>query len=494
MFNFLRVLLASFFLFSSVAFANYFIPPTSFTSSQRGADGSFGSISSAHSASIEAWKSNYPREAGCATFTPPSYKGGVWGSSIGGCAGGGFGYYPNCPSGSSFDNTKAMCQVTQCPTSTIPNKLTGVCEPEPTNCEVGEITSHLFPSKKFGDFYVTLAPQQMCQNSCVVNQVTTSSGTKGCIPFVEGRYCYAQFSVTDEKCEANDDLPQAPQVDESTAIDPKDEDQEDGTNSSNCSLVVDQEGRHVYNCNPPPEQGNCPDGWLLGADGSTCYRDPNADKDPEAGDGGSTGEGGEGEGGSSGGGETGGGEGSEGGDKQGDVLKKFDENNKLLADIKKAIQDKPVGGGGAGGGDGSHNNPDKDKGSVSGGDGCDSEPTCVGDVIQCAILAQNHKSRCEAKELADFEKHKDDISSLFQGEEFQIPVGEDIEVESFLTGHTRWLPSNCPRPERVTLGTNGQSLSLSYDPMCKLANSISPLIIILATLFATVYIGRSSGS
>ena len=114
----------------------------------------------------------------------------------------------------------------------------GEPEPEPTKCEVGEITSHLFPSKKFGDFYVTLAPQQMCQNSCVVNQVTTSSGTKGCIPFVEGRYCYAQFSVTDEKCDVNDDLPQAPQVDESTAIDPKDEDQEDGTNSNNCTLVA----------------------------------------------------------------------------------------------------------------------------------------------------------------------------------------------------------------------------------------------------------------
>ena len=382
-----------------------------------------------------------------------------------------------------------------CNEGTHYNSQTGECvspEPEPTKCEVGEITSHLFPTKNFDGFYVTLAPQQMCQNSCVVNQVTTSSGTKGCIPFAEGRYCFAQFAVTDEKCDVNDDLPQAPQIDENTAIDPKDEDQEDGTKAEHCVLYTDSEGRQSYKCNPPPEQGHCPDGWLVGADGSTCYRDPGTG-DPNTGggnDGGSTGEGG---GGNDGGSTGEGGEGSEGGDKQGDVLKKFDENNKLLADIKKAIQDKPVGGGGAGGGDGSHNNPDKDKGSVSGSDGCDSEPTCVGDVIQCAILAQNHKSRCEAKELADFEKHKDDISSLFQGEEFQIPVGEDIEVESFLTGHTRWLPSNCPRPERVTLGTNGQSLSLSYDPMCKLANSVSPLIIILATLFATVYLGRSSG-
>lgn len=388
-----------------------------------------------------------------------------------------------------------------CPPNTNYNKNNGECvtdpdpepepEPEPNKCEVGEITSHLFPTKNFDGFYVTLAPQQMCQNSCVVNQVTTSSGTKGCIPFAEGRYCFAQFAVTDEKCDVNDDLPQAPQIDENAAIDPKDEDQEDGTKSEHCVLYTDSEGRQSYKCNPPPEQGHCPDGWLVGADGSTCYRDPGTG-DPNTGggnDGGSTGEGG---GGNDGGSTGEGGEGSEGGE-QGDVLKKFDENNKLLADIKKAIQDKPVGGGGAGGGDGSHNNPDKDKGSVSGGDGCDSEPTCVGDVIQCAILSQNHKSRCEAKELADFQKHKDDISSLFEGEEFQIPVGEDIEVESFLTGHTRWLPSNCPRPERVTLGTNGQSLSLSYDPMCKLANSLSPLIIILATLFATVYIGRSSG-
>ena len=465
MFNFIRLFFFSIVFFSSSAYAqNYYW------------EGKSGAI---YSSPVEACKSlaTYSDGSLYSDWFAHKKTETTWGCRF---SSGAFGYGDVHRKGNS------------CPQNTEYDSETGECvtpEPEPTKCEVGEITSHLFPSKKFGDFYVTLAPQQMCQNSCVVNQVTTSSGTKGCIPFAQGRYCYAQFSVTDEKCDVNDDLPQAPQVDESTAIDPKDEDQEDGTNSNNCTLVVDQEGRHVYNCNPPPEQGNCPDGWLLGADGSTCYRDPNADKDPEAGDGGSDGS----DGGS-------GGEGGDGNDKDGDkdkqgaeVLKRFDENNKLLGEIKKAIQDKPVGGGGAGGGDGSHNNPDKDKGSVSGGDGCDSEPTCVGDVIQCAILAQNHKSRCEAKELADFEKHKDDISNLFEGDEFQLHAGEDIEVESFLTGHSRWLPSNCPRPERVTLGTNGQSLSLSYDPMCKLANSISPLIIILATLFATVYIGRSSG-
>lgn len=171
------------------------------------------------------------------------------------------------------------------------------------------------------------------------------------------------------------------------------------------------------------------------------------------------------------------------------ISDKVGQGNGLLGDILQAIKDKPVGGGGGGDGEG-----DGEESSVAGGDLCDAPPVCTGDAVQCAILAQEFKIRCDAEDLNDFEKHQDKIENLFNDPKFELKDTETVEVESFITGHTRWLSSTCPADEQMNLTLNGgRSFSLSYQPLCNAADAISPLIVIIATLMATIYIGRSAG-
>jgi len=174
------------------------------------------------------------------------------------------------------------------------------------------------------------------------------------------------------------------------------------------------------------------------------------------------------------------------------ISDKVDKGNGLLGDILQAINDKPVGGGGGsnnGDGDG-----EGDESTVTGGDACDSPPVCTGDAVQCAILAQEFKRRCDAEDLNDFEKHKDKIDTLLEGDNFELNDTEVVEVESFIAGQARWLPSTCPSDEQMSLRLNGgRTFSLSYEPLCSAAGSLSPLIVIIATLMATLYVGRGSG-
>ena len=173
------------------------------------------------------------------------------------------------------------------------------------------------------------------------------------------------------------------------------------------------------------------------------------------------------------------------------ILDSAKAGNALLGDILQAINDKPVGGGGGGSGDGEG---EGEESIVTGGDLCDSPPVCTGDAVQCAILAQEFKIRCDAEDLNDFEKHKDKIENLFDDPKFELKESDEVEVESFITGHTRWLSSTCPADEQMSLRLNGgRTFSLSYQPLCNAADAISPLIIIIATLMATIYIGRSAG-
>ena len=39
----------------------------------------------------------------------------------------------------------------------------------------------------------------------------------------------------------------------------------------------------------------------------------------------------------------------------------------------------------------------------------------------------------------------------------------------------------------------GHSFQLKFDPMCSLAELLAPLVVIVATLFAALYVGRSFG-
>ncbi len=166
------------------------------------------------------------------------------------------------------------------------------------------------------------------------------------------------------------------------------------------------------------------------------------------------------------------------------IGEKIGESNSLLGDIKDAISSL----------DGPDEGEEEEKPSVTGGGSCDSPPVCNGDAVQCAILDQQYKTRCNAEDLYDYEKHKDQIDQLVTGSKFELQDTSIVEMSSFVTGHTRWLSSTCPADETMSLRTNGgRTFSLSYLPLCNAADAIAPLIVIIATLLATLYVGRGAG-
>lgn len=131
---------------------------------------------------------------------------------------------------------------------------------------------------------------------------------------------------------------------------------------------------------------------------------------------------------------------------------------------------------------------------ASGGGSCDAPPSCSGDAIDCAMLAEQHKTRCDAQEAGDFPKHKSEIEGLLTGDKFNLKADEEISAESFINSGTRFLPASCPADTNFSLSfAGGHSYALSYSPFCFFAESLSPLIVIAATLFAALYVGRAFG-
>ncbi|QLF94095.1 hypothetical protein HW090_13175 [Pseudomonas sp. ABC1] len=137
--------------------------------------------------------------------------------------------------------------------------------------------------------------------------------------------------------------------------------------------------------------------------------------------------------------------------------------------------------------------PKGDGGSAS-GMGCDQPLRCEGDAIQCAVLQQQKAARCEAKDFFDLDKNKGEINSFLDNEKFKpgdVAKGDSIQIPDFISNNTRFLPSSCPPP--IAINLSGRSLSFSYEPLCYIANLLSPLIVMLATVAATMYVGRSFG-
>jgi hypothetical protein len=219
---------------------------------------------------------------------------------------------------------------------------------------------------------------------------------------------------------------------------------------------------------PAPDDGD--DGGTGGGD--TGGGDTGGGDDGSGtGDGGSGGGTGGGSGGSSGGGSGGGGD-TGGGDTGGDT-----------------------GGGDTGGSTGGSTGGDDGAGNSAGGLACNQPLTCEGDPVQCAILRTQKDQLCSDLDGADFEGHKSDIESLFSGPDFQREADEEVTVPSFVTGITRFFPSNsCPADAAVSLSSfGGRTLKFSFEPICSFATALGPLIVIAATVFAALYVGRAFG-
>lgn len=403
-----------------------------------------------------------------------------------------------------------------CPVDQVYNPETGGCEPdEPDECEdLDSIRTWAPATKQYNGFWATNEPPSVCLNSCQYLS-GIDFGHSGCVVGGSTGYrCAVTYMPTGSSCTTGDGNDgsgdgggDGPDSDLPPEITPDTDDDEEP--DTDCRKFVNLDGSWGYDCSPKPdpdENNQCPAGYM--AQGDTCFRIPpdhpdyDPSKDPGAGDGGDGDSDGKG------------GDDKEDGDYAKDstvkdvdkTLKGIDGSIKsgnsqtagLLQGVIDAINNKPVGGGGGGGngdGDGDGDGEEDGEGEVSGGDTCDNPPVCTGDAIQCEIIKQQFTMRCDFEEAYDFEAHEQDIASAVEGDEFSLYESETpIEVSSFITGNARWLSGSCPQPEQINLRLNGgRAFNLSYEPLCQAADFISPLIVIIATVMATLYVGRSAG-
>lgn len=497
--NFLRILLFCFSLFTTSAFAA-FVQPDYFISSQSGVTGHFDSVSAAHTETVSAWKSAHWSAANCATFTSPSYSStsGTWLSVIGGCGGGGFQYIPSCPSGSSFNKVKAMCEVAECPVGTSPDS-NDECVPEPSQCEAGlKAGPYKFGAYvQAGGFMLEdpSPPTASCFSGCQYLLDFKNS----CYTGNSGNYCLRTYTSSGVTCDGSGDGtgsgssgdgdgPDAPPA-EPSEYDENGDPKPDPEEPYPCTKRTDAEGRQTLDCSPPRDDSHkCPNGYVW--TGTFCAKPPKPPTDPtdptdpsNPGDGGSDGSG------------------DEKGLAKDSTLKsiegkidttnskltgidgKLGASNTLLQGIKDAIGNIPGGGGG--------NNPGEGEGEeepkVANGLGCSQDLDCSGDPIQCATLRINKEHLCQTQLTAEAEQQ---IKSVFEGEENQLETKE-VSVDSVFTdglNASRWLPSTCPTPESVTVF--GRSYSISWQPLCTFASALSALIVAMASIFFIVYLGK----
>ncbi len=349
----------------------------------------------------------------------------------------------SCPNGGTYDATTGSC----------------ITPPESDPCreKAGQPTSWSLLRPDLNG----MGPiEYLCQNGC---RVTYGAATCGPLNSDPSRgFCSGTGTFTGQQCEPTDEATGGnnpdPNPDPPDQPDPPDKPDEHG-------------------CVPPAQ-------WS----GTTCVMPPKEPGDG-GGDGGEGGDGGSGGGGNNGGdgggdgGNNGGGDGTGGGDGSGNG-------------------DGSGDGGGTGGGDkpGEEEgkcDPAKDpscKPSSVTGEACETSLQCDGDAIQCAILRQQKQARCDAQEMNDFEKNKEKISKLFQGEEFKAQPDQEVEIPSFISQSGRFLPSGCPPDKQFSLSTGGgHSFTFSYKPLCAFASDLGVLIVVAASIFATLYVGRGFG-
>lgn len=382
-----------------------------------------------------------------------------------------------------------------CPSGTTYNAQTGACdEPQPSPCEwaANDFFDHMH---KYGDLGVngsvtnlTPPPDSICHNSCVFSN-PTALNTRECFRFVSGdpagAFCMFNYRGTDQECTAGDTPATAKPPTEPTSSD-----------SSDCTnKVTDAEGRVSYVCTSTtnyedPGSMNC--GEVDGA--VTCYpKTPSPTSTTTTVEQDIT--------------ETPNPDGSTttetttttnktnciGVGSCSTTTSVSNNTSKTNADGSPGGETSTCTGTGCKDSEGNTQDDRKEeeesKPSVS-GESCGVPVVCSGDVIQCAILKQQKEESCLTKEAGDFESKKADTEALVQGEQFQ--TGEkDIQVSSFITGSTRFLPASCPAAESFNLSVG--SYEISYQPICSLAEAMGPLIVAVSAFLAALYVGRSFG-
>ena len=349
-----------------------------------------------------------------------------------------------------------------CPSGSTYNPQTGKCEPPPPDCSTA--SPGIFKSPPAGvinsngaNYVATNSPGTVCYNQC---SYLTSDRASSCFLTPGSKtqgYCNYIGNATGENCNEPDYPLGAPG---------------DPLNPPETPDV------------PPsdPNDPGCPPGY--GWSGTTCVKNPTDDGGNGPGDGDGDGDGDSGGGGGgSGGGDGNGGDGGDGGSGNGGD-----------GDGNGSGGDGDGNGSGDGNGDGDGDgqcdpakDPNKCGQSSVGGEACNVDLKCEGDAIQCAILRKNKEQVCQWTYDANVKKQIADemAGEAYQLKESSIPVS-GLFTEALSKG--RWLPQSCPSPQTVSV--MGRTYSISWEPLCRFATAMGPIVVALASIFFAVFIGR----
>lgn len=124
------------------------------------------------------------------------------------------------------------------------------------------------------------------------------------------------------------------------------------------------------------------------------------------------------------------------------------------------------------------------------GVGCAETLACDGDAVACAILRSQKEEKCTAEEAGDYPGKKSDIDALFNGPQFEAPEGSEINLSGIFSTGTRFLPSVCPAPMPLSIASFGRTITITFAPLCTLAEVLSYLIVAMAGLFFVRYVGE----
>ncbi|WP_178109873.1 virulence factor TspB C-terminal domain-related protein [Pseudomonas sp. AG1028] len=373
-----------------------------------------------------------------------------------------------CRYSHSLDSSVVVTKSVQrygdsCPPGSELDPVTRKCEPPPPDCSTA--SPGIFKSPPAGvinsngaNYVATSSPGTVCYNQC---SYLTSDRASSCFltpgSKTEG-YCNYIGNATGENCKEPDYTLGAPG---------------DPLNPPDTPDV------------PPsdPNDPGCPPGY--GWSGTTCVKNPTDDGGNGPGDGDGDGDGDSG-GGGSGGGDGNGGDGGDGGDGG--------SGNGGDGDGNGTGGDGDGNGGGDGNGDGDGEgqcdpakDPNKCGQSSVGGEACNVDLKCEGDAIQCAILRKNKEQVCQWTYDANVKKQIADemAGEAYQLKESSIPVS-GLFTEALNKG--RWLPQSCPPPQSVSV--MGRTYSISWEPLCRFATAMGPIVVALASIFFAVFIGR----
>ena len=323
----------------------------------------------------------------------------------------------------------------------------------PSQCEAGNIFTRFFPATKVGNFYIPNAPGSVCLNSCAYDGTTTAGG--GCRPTANGTYCSASFISNGEECGGESGFPDE--------LPPTDPDPDDKNDYEGCTRRMQADGSYMWDCNPKADQGNCPEGFLIGNDGSTCYRDPNVPppKDPDPtnpGDGDGNGDGN--------------GDGGENGLAKDSTLKdigtkidttntkltgidgKIDTSNTLLQGIIDAVGKIPNSGGSSNG-NGDGDGEGEGTGSGEGVDNCESGRCDFGD----------ERGDPFGGEVRSF---SESLTAAMEGMK-NSPLGNSIGNIQFPTG------GSCPTGSTsINIGIG--SIPIDFTEHCNFWQQIAPIL------------------